>query len=150
MKTNTHTTSNSDGKYDVIKLWELSKGRKSVLISIPQSSLKRTAKSGFTHKRYQKTDTSFPILMDHKGRLVDGRHRCCKLLDQGISEVQAIFVTEEEMEAALLKRAKKHGRFAFALHNLVGHPVMEILHWFGRDDLGEKIHAWTIPAKWEK
>jgi hypothetical protein len=144
------TWSNKEGKYDVDILISLSEGRKPVLISIPSAKLDRTSESGFTEKRYRETDTSFPILMDHKGRLADGRHRCCKLLDQGIRTVWAIMLTECDLEAALLKRAKKHGRFAFALHNLVAHPVMEVLHWFGRDDLGDKIHAWTIPARWEK
>ena len=85
-----------------------------------------------------------------RGEVVDGRHRCLKLLDRGETEIRAIFLTAEDMEAAMIKRRVKKHRFSFALHNLIGHPVMEVLHWFGRDDWGDKVHAWTLPREWEE
>jgi hypothetical protein len=35
----------------------------------------------------------------------------------------------------------------WAIHNLVAHPLMEILHWFGCDDWGEWLHDRTVPPE---
>lgn len=37
------------------------------------------------------------------------------------------------------------GRFKYTLHNLVAHPIMEVLHLVGFSELGEKIHDATLP-----
>jgi len=37
------------------------------------------------------------------------------------------------------------GRFKYTVHNLVAHPVMEVLHLVGLSDLGNKIHDATLP-----
>lgn len=37
-------------------------------------------------------------------------------------------------------------RHSWAIHNIVGHPVMQILTWLGRPDLGLKVHDATIPT----
>lgn len=39
------------------------------------------------------------------------------------------------------------GRFSYTLHNLVAHPLMEILHLVGFTELGNKIHDATLPLK---
>lgn len=33
----------------------------------------------------------------------------------------------------------------WAIHNIVAHPVSEVLHWFGFDRLGSLIHDATVP-----
>ena len=33
------------------------------------------------------------------------------------------------------------------VHNLVAHPLMEVLSWIGLSDLGDKIHDATYPAQ---
>ena len=35
--------------------------------------------------------------------------------------------------------------FKYTLHNLIAHPVMEILHLLGFTELGNKIHDMTLP-----
>lgn len=37
------------------------------------------------------------------------------------------------------------GRFRYTVHNLVAHPLMEVLHLVGLSDLGDKIHDATLP-----
>jgi len=36
-------------------------------------------------------------------------------------------------------------RYRWSLHNLVAHPLSEIVHLCGYTDLGNKIHDYTIP-----
>jgi hypothetical protein len=42
------------------------------------------------------------------------------------------------------ERAKYH-RHAWAIHNLFGHPLMQIFSWLGLPQLGIKIHDMTAP-----
>jgi len=37
-------------------------------------------------------------------------------------------------------------RFRWTLHNLVAHPLSEILFQFGLEDLSNRIHDATVPA----
>lgn len=39
----------------------------------------------------------------------------------------------------------KHAWQAWAIHNLIGHPLMQILSWIGLTKLGLKIHDATVP-----
>ena len=39
----------------------------------------------------------------------------------------------------------KYARHAWAIHNLLGHPLMQILSWLGLSRLGIKIHDATTP-----
>lgn len=34
------------------------------------------------------------------------------------------------------------------IHNIIAHPLMEILSWFGFTKLGDKIHDITLPTSW--
>ena len=36
-------------------------------------------------------------------------------------------------------------RYRWSLHNLIAHPLSEIVHLCGYTDLGNKIHDYTIP-----
>lgn len=36
-------------------------------------------------------------------------------------------------------------RLRWTAHNLIAHPVSEILYLFGFEDAGNRIHDWTIP-----
>jgi hypothetical protein len=46
---------------------------------------------------------------------------------------------------ALEGKQAKYKRHAWAVHNLIGHPVMQLLSWCGLTKLGLKIHDRTIP-----
>ena len=37
-------------------------------------------------------------------------------------------------------------RFQWTAHNLIAHPLSEILFQIGLEDLGNSLHDWTIPA----
>lgn len=37
-------------------------------------------------------------------------------------------------------------RFQWTIHNLVAHPVSEILYQIGFGDLGNRLHDATVPA----
>lgn len=39
----------------------------------------------------------------------------------------------------------RRARWAFAIHNLVGHPLMELAHLAGADRLAQAIHSLTLP-----
>ena len=43
------------------------------------------------------------------------------------------------------KTLSKLGRFSWTLHNVVAHPLSEILYQLGYENLGNKIHDKTIP-----
>lgn len=36
-------------------------------------------------------------------------------------------------------------RFEYTLHNLIGHPVSEVLHLLGFENASKKVHDWTLP-----
>ena len=36
-------------------------------------------------------------------------------------------------------------KFEWAIHNLIAHPVMEFLSWFGLAKLGDRLHDATVP-----
>ena len=37
-------------------------------------------------------------------------------------------------------------KYKWAVHNLLGHPLMEISQWFGYQNLASKIHDRTMPS----
>lgn len=41
----------------------------------------------------------------------------------------------------------KLGRFNFTIHNVIAHPLMEILHLVGLTEWGNKIHDATYPIR---
>lgn len=38
-------------------------------------------------------------------------------------------------------------KYAYTIHNLIAHPLMEILHLLGFTELGDKIHDSTLPKE---
>jgi hypothetical protein len=38
-------------------------------------------------------------------------------------------------------------RFQWTAHNVIAHPVSEILFQIGLEDWGNRIHDWTIPQR---
>ena len=39
----------------------------------------------------------------------------------------------------------KYARHAWAVHNILGHPLMQLFTWLGYRELGLKIHDETVP-----
>jgi hypothetical protein len=46
---------------------------------------------------------------------------------------------------ALEGKQAKYARHAWAIHNLIGHPLMQVLSWLHLPALGIKIHDLTVP-----
>ena len=36
-------------------------------------------------------------------------------------------------------------KFWCAVHNVIAHPIMEVLYWIGLEETGEALHNWTTP-----
>jgi len=47
--------------------------------------------------------------------------------------------------SALEGQRLKYHRHAWAIHNLIGHPLMQIFSWLHLKELGLKIHDATVP-----
>lgn len=41
---------------------------------------------------------------------------------------------------------KLPARFRWTTHNLIAHPLSELLFQVGLEDWGNRLHDWTIPA----
>jgi hypothetical protein len=46
---------------------------------------------------------------------------------------------------ALEGEGAKYQRHAWAVHNIIGHPLMQVCAWLGLTPLGLKIHDMTVP-----
>jgi hypothetical protein len=51
----------------------------------------------------------------------------------------------EQTEFNMSETLSKLGRFSWTLHNVVAHPLSEILYQLGYEDLGNKVHDKTVP-----
>lgn len=40
----------------------------------------------------------------------------------------------------------KYARFSWSVHNMIGHPLMQICSWFHLTELGIRIHDATVPS----
>jgi len=45
------------------------------------------------------------------------------------------------------KFVSKLGKFKYTIHNLIAHPLMELLHILGQTELGNKVHDMTLPIE---
>ena len=39
----------------------------------------------------------------------------------------------------------KKNRYAYTIHNIIAHPLMEVFHLLGMPKIGNKIHDMTLP-----
>lgn len=58
---------------------------------------------------------------------------------------EAFNVLMELCPSALEGMEAKYERHAWAVHNLIGHPLMQICAWLHMTKLGLKIHDATVP-----
>lgn len=38
-------------------------------------------------------------------------------------------------------------KFQWSIHNIIGHPIAEILHLVGLDNLSQQVHDLTLPPE---
>lgn len=62
-----------------------------------------------------------------------------------VREQPAIDLIMRVCPSAVEGRRLRFVRHAWAFHNLVAHPAMQILTWFGCRDLGLRVHDATVP-----
>lgn len=58
---------------------------------------------------------------------------------------EAIDIIMRLCPSAIEGKPVKFEKFRWAIHNLIGHPVMQILSFVGLTSLGLKIHDATVP-----
>ncbi len=66
--------------------------------------------------------------------------KCVELVDQ-----QALDLVMAVQPAAVEGKRFRFARNAWAFHNLVAHPGLQFLAWFGLHRLGFKLHDATVP-----
>ncbi len=64
---------------------------------------------------------------------------------QKVSGAEATTLIMTLCPAVLEGKEAEYKRHAWAIHNLIGHPLMQILSWLHLTALGIKIHDATIP-----
>jgi hypothetical protein len=62
-----------------------------------------------------------------------------------VSGADALGIIQTLCPAVLEGKEAKYVRHAWAVHNLIGHPLMQIFSWLHLTSLGIKIHDATIP-----
>lgn len=92
-----HTKTMPDGsKIDINKLIELTQHLPAQEMSL--TDIKRPGRdkrTGFSMKRYERTDINHPLLIDENRNMLDGRHRYHKLMDQGQQSTQVKMILKE-------------------------------------------------------
>lgn len=58
---------------------------------------------------------------------------------------EAVNVIMKLCPDALEGKRMEYPRHAWAIHNIIGHPLMQILSWLHLPALGVKIHDLTVP-----
>ena len=72
----------------------------------------------------------------------DGR----SYIARGTDAIQAVMALKP---SALEGRRLRWKRHAWAFHNLVGHPLMQIMAWCGFKHAAIRFHDWTTPTPQE-
>jgi len=65
--------------------------------------------------------------------------------DELVKGAEAYNLVMKLCPEALEGKKAKHQKNAWAVHNLIGHPLMQILSWLHLPKLGIKIHDATVP-----
>lgn len=65
--------------------------------------ISRLANTGFSSKRYDACDTSIPGIVDKHNNLLDGRHRACKLWDNGYCTIPVKLATDEDIQQCIMQ-----------------------------------------------
>ena len=67
------------------------------------------------------------------------------VIEETVSGIEAVNLIMRLCPEALEGQQLKYLRHRWAIHNLLGHPLMQILSWLHLTRLGLKIHDKTIP-----
>lgn len=64
---------------------------------------------------------------------------------ESVQGQEAYNLIQKLCPTALEGHQAKYYRHAWAIHNLIGHPVMQILSWLHLPGLGIQVHDLTVP-----
>lgn len=64
---------------------------------------------------------------------------------ESVSGPEAVDVVMRLCPSAVEGRRFKFLKFHWAIHNLIGHPLMQVLSWLGLRSWGLKVHDATVP-----
>lgn len=73
------------------------------------------------------------------------RDRSQKTRRERVVGIQAIELLMTIRPSMLESRRLRWPRHAWAIHNLVGHPLMQLLAFFGKHKLAMRVHDATVP-----
>lgn len=62
-----------------------------------------------------------------------------------VYDQQAIDILMELDPSAIEGERLEHARYTWSIHNIIGHPLMQICTWLHLTRLGIKIHDITVP-----
>jgi hypothetical protein len=137
----------SGEKLDIWKLVQALEGRDLEDIELGDLSPSRSNRTGFSPKRMEAADTAFPLIVDEKGALLDGRHRALKMLEEGTTQAQARRASPEDIMAALVEEgAPLVDRDAVTKEAAFG-PVRRALFGGGREAF-DKIKGTKMIGRW--
>ncbi len=96
----THSKTFSDKtKIDVHKLILIASKNKIKLIDIQDiNGISKSKKHGFSKQRFENANYQFPVIIDEKNFLIDGRHRVLKAISQNQKQISCIIVTQDQIE----------------------------------------------------
>jgi hypothetical protein len=102
-----HTATMPDGnKIDIEKLYSIVNTREPTNVDITKFKYPMSKQRGFSEKRLKDADTSFPIMFDETGHLVDGRHRVTKLKQEGKTEGLGHLLKKEDLSSVIIKEGE--------------------------------------------
>lgn len=145
----THTKTMPGGeKLDIWKLVQALEGREPEEIRLEDIAPSRSRRHGFSPRRLEESDTAFPLIVDEKGRLLDGRHRALKLLEQGEETAQARRASGADILAAMAAEGTPLIDYAeLGEKKAAFGPVRRALFGGGREAF-EKIKGPKLIGRW--
>ena len=88
-------------------------------------------------------DVTFIDTSDLENLKVTVCHRDRETVVEGIQAIEVVMVYKP---SALENRRLRWVKRAWAVHNLVGHPMMQVFAWMGMYRTAMKIHDATVPV----
>lgn len=70
---------------------------------------------------------------------------CKGLSGETVDGPEAFGLVMDLCPSALEGKQAKYHKNAWAIHNIIGHPLMQVLSWIHLTQLGIKIHDMTVP-----
>ena len=65
---------------------------------------------------------------------------------ENVEGAEAVDIVMRLCPAALEGKPMKYLKHRWVIHNLFGHPLLQLLSWLGLTKLGLKIHDRTVPG----